>query len=120
VVALRRHSRVLAVLLVVVIVVAALVACWLLTPPHVYGDKVGICVHFLSAEDARLINESGARWIRIDASDNLTDFEVSIFNAKAFNLSVLVILDSWMFGQNTTFTLEQWKQKNYILRFELR
>jgi hypothetical protein len=109
-VALKRHSKALAVFLVVVIVVAALVASWLWTSPHVYGDNVGICVHFLSAEDARLVNESGARWIRIDASDNLTDFDVSICNAKAYNLSVLVILDSWMFGQNTTFTLEQWKQ----------
>ena len=57
-------------------------------------------------EEARLINASGARWVRLDASDS---FGEAIINAKAYQLKVLGILDSWMFNQSTTFTLEQWR-----------
>jgi hypothetical protein len=68
-------------------------------------DWVGISVHSLSMNEAQLVNESGARWIRIDASD---DFEAAVTNAKAHNLKVLGILDSWMFNQSITFTPEEW------------
>lgn len=32
-----------------------------------------------------------------------------IKNAKAYNLKVLAILDSWMFGKQTNFTIEDWR-----------
>ncbi|MGD0072546.1 MAG: hypothetical protein ABSB71_13420 [Candidatus Bathyarchaeia archaeon] len=70
------------------------------------NDWVGISLHSLSANEAQLVNESGARWIRIDASP---DFGTAVTNAKAYNLKVLGILDSWMFNQTTTFTLEEWR-----------
>jgi hypothetical protein len=69
-------------------------------------DWIGICVHSLSPNEAKLVNESGADWIRVDVSD---DFGTAITNAKAYNLSVLGILDSWMFNQTTMFTLEEWR-----------
>ena len=52
------------------------------------------------------MNQSGARWIRVDVS---SDFEAAATNAKAYNLSVLGILDSWMFNKSSTFTLEEWR-----------
>lgn len=66
----------------------------------------GISVHALSANEAQLISDSGARWIRIDVFEG---FETSITNAKAYNLSVLGILGSWMFNKQTVFTLEEWR-----------
>jgi hypothetical protein len=72
-------------------------------------QSIGICVHTLSAKDAQLVNRSGAKWIRIDATNNLTDFNASLHNAKAYNLSVLAILDSWMFNNSSIFTLDAWR-----------
>jgi hypothetical protein len=46
------------------------------------------------------------RWIRIEVSDS---FGEAIVNAKAYNLSVLGILDSWMFNKSTVFTLDEWR-----------
>jgi hypothetical protein len=60
----------------------------------------------LSANEAQLVSESGAGWVRVDASN---DFGTAVTNAKAYNLKVLGILDSWMFNQSTTFTLEEWR-----------
>lgn len=79
-------------------------------------DWIGICVHSLSPNEAKLVNESGAGWIRIDVSN---DFGTAITNAKACNLSVLGILDSWMFNQTTTFTLEEWRSNVtfYVSRY---
>ncbi len=77
-------------------------------PPPV-KDDVGICVHSLSESDAQLVEESTAGWIRIDASENLSDFGASVRNAKAYGLSVLGILDSWMFNKSTNFTLDDWR-----------
>ena len=71
-------------------------------------DYVGICVHNLITEDAQLISQSGARWIRIDISNNETDMNNSLANAKNYNLSVLGILGSWMFDKSCSFTLDQW------------
>lgn len=74
-------------------------------PSKISPDSVGICVHSLSESDAKLVNESGARWIRIDVS---SDFGAAAENAKAYNLSVLGILDSWMFNKSSVFSLEDW------------
>ena len=70
------------------------------------NDWIGISAHSLSANEAQLISESGAGWVRVDASD---DFGISVTNAKVYNLKVLGILDSWMFNQSITFTLEEWR-----------
>jgi hypothetical protein len=69
-------------------------------------DWIGICVHSLSPNETKLVSESGAGWIRVDVSD---DFGTAATNAKAHNLKILGILDSWMFNQTTTFTLEEWR-----------
>ena len=73
------------------------------------NDLVRISLHSLSADEAHIVNASGARWIRIDASEKLSDFNASIKNAEAYNLKVLGILDSWMFNESTIFTLEEWR-----------
>ena len=75
-------------------------------PNPIDNDWVGISLHSLSADEAQIVNASGARWIRIDA---FPEFETAIENAKAYDLKVLAILDSWMFGQQTNFTLEEWR-----------
>jgi len=108
--ALKNYSKPIAVLIVVVVLGAYLVASNIQpeTKPT-QPDWLGISVHFLSISEARLVNESGARWIRIDASENLGDFGVAVKNAKAYNLSVLAILDSWMFNKSTVFTLDDWR-----------
>lgn len=90
--------------LFVVLIVGAFVAT--VSPPHIERDSVGICVHALSADDARLVNASGAGWIRVDVSP---DFGAAVVNARAYNLSVLGILGSWMFSKRTMFTLEEWR-----------
>lgn len=111
--AFKKHPKTSAAIVIALVVSVLLIASWLWTPkqyPPVSGDWVGICVHSLSADDARLVGESGAKWIRIDATADLEDFDASMRNAKAYNLSVLVILDSWMFGQSTVFTLEAWQE----------
>jgi hypothetical protein len=53
-----------------------------------------------------MVNESGAGWIRIDVSQ---DFGAAVGNASAFNLSVLGILDSWMFDKSSVFSLNEWR-----------
>jgi hypothetical protein len=78
-------------------------------PNPIDNNWAGISLHSLSASEAQIVNASGARWIRIDASEKLSGFNASIKNAKAYNLSVLAILDSWMFNKNSTFTLEEWR-----------
>ena len=112
---LRKRPKTYAILAIALVVGAFLVASWLLPGPKpshkIEGDLVGICVHSLSANEAALVNESGARWIRIDVSD---DFGEAVTNAKAYNLSVLGILDSWMFNKATVFTLEEWPITSHI------
>ncbi|MCW3995352.1 MAG: hypothetical protein NWE98_04280 [Candidatus Bathyarchaeota archaeon] len=109
--AFKKHPKTFASITITFFVAAVLVASWLwVCKPPVSGTWVGICVHSLSTDDARLINESGARWVRIDANSNLTEFNASLHSAKAYNLSVLVILDSWMYGKSTVFTLEEWNR----------
>jgi hypothetical protein len=98
---------VLAIALIVSVIGAYVVTSnVLLTPNLIEKDWVGICVHSLSANEARSVNESGAGWIRADVSD---DFGILVTNAKAYDLKVLGILDSWMFNKQTTFTLEEWR-----------
>ena len=76
-------------------------------PAPVKADFVGICTHSLSAEEARLVKESGASWIRVDTSKN---FSEAVVNAKAQNLSVLGILGSGMFNWDWQhFTLTDWQ-----------
>lgn len=105
---LRKRPKTYAILAIALVVGAFLVASWLLfgSKPIEKTDFVGVCVRSLSANEVRLVNESGAGWIRIDASD---DFEGAVVNAKAYNLKVLCILDSWMFNKSSTFTLEEWR-----------
>jgi hypothetical protein len=80
------------------------------------NDWIGISVHSLSANEAQLVSESGAGWVRVDVSDG---FEAAVTNAKAYNLRVLGILDSWMFNQQTTFTLDEWRDAvtHYVSRY---
>lgn len=73
-------------------------------------SSVGICVHSLSQTEAKLVADSGAGWIRIDISNNQTNTQASLENAKKYNLSVLGILGSWMFNQSCTFSLDEWRQ----------
>ena len=93
-------------LIIVVVIVAYLIANNMsLMSNSPENEWIGISLHSLSATEVQIVNASGARWIRIDV---FPGFEAAIKNAKAQNLKVLAILDSWMFGQNTTFTLEEW------------
>ncbi len=75
-------------------------------PVKVNADFVGICTHWLSGEDAKLVKGSGAGWIRVDASVN---FSEAVVNAKAQNLRVLGILDSGMFNWSMNFLLTDWQ-----------
>lgn len=109
--ALKKHPKTYATLVIAVVIGAFFVASWLSSQPKqssIDSDVVGICVHSLSTDEAQLVNESGAGWIRIDASENLTDFGAAVKNATASGLKVLGILDSWMFNKSTVFTLQEW------------
>ena len=98
------------VLLIVLLVGAYFIANSLLPASKpIDNDWVGISLHSLSANEAQIVNASGERWIRIDVSEELSDFNISMKNAKDCNLSVLAILDSWMFNKSSTFTLEEWR-----------
>jgi hypothetical protein len=96
------------VLIIAVVIVAYLIANNNMLPAFnpAENEWIGISLHSLSANEAQIVNASGARWIRIDV---FPEFETAIKNAKTQNLKVLAILDSWMFGKNTTFTLEEWQ-----------
>ena len=103
---LKNHSKIIAVLAIALVIGAFFVASKMQPAPNsTQKDWIGISVHSLSMNEARLVNESGAYWIRIDVSD---DFGAAVTNAKAYNLKVLGILDSWMFNKATVFTLEEW------------
>ncbi len=103
--ALRKHPKASAAVAIVLVTSALLLASWLWTPKQ-SGDWVGICVHSLSANDARLVSESGAGWVRIDCYDEL---ETAAGNARAYGLKVLAILDSWTMNNQTVFTLAEWR-----------
>jgi hypothetical protein len=92
-------------LIAVLIICAFVVTVPPPSSPSIERSWIGICVHALSANNALLVSKSGAGWIRIDVSP---DFGEAVVNAKAYNLSVLGILASWMFNQSTIFTLEEW------------
>ncbi len=95
------------VLIVVLVIGAYFIANRLLPASNLIdGDWAGISLHSLSANEAQVVNASGARWIRIDV---FPEFETAIKNAKAYDLKVLAILDSWMFTNSTMFTLEEWR-----------
>jgi hypothetical protein len=109
---LKKQPKTYIALASILIIGILLLAGFLLFPPETskpQPDWAGICVHTLPAEDARLVNESSARWIRIDISNNQTDLNSSLANAKDYNLSVLGILGSWMFNKSCIFTLDDWK-----------
>jgi hypothetical protein len=113
----KKQSIKYSVLAIALVIGAYFTASMMLPVPNPTGnDWIGISVHSLSMNEAQLINESGACWIRADASD---DFEIAVTNAKAYNLKVLGILDSWMFNQTTTFTLEEWRDAvtHYVSRY---
>jgi hypothetical protein len=99
--------------LIGVILAAILVVAFLIpaTPPLTGSESVGICVHSLSLQDAELVSTSGAHWIRIDCNFSKSDFGDYLKNAKQHNLSVLAILDSWMFNGSCQFTLDEWQSK---------
>jgi hypothetical protein len=115
-----RKNRLIAVGAVIFAIV--LIACLVTsvnTPKIVMvkTDFVGICSHSLSAVDARLIKESGAGWVRLDA--NVT-FNEAVQNAKTQNLSVLGILGSWMFGGDWQhFSLIDWQTNvtDYVTKY---
>jgi hypothetical protein len=107
-----RNPKIFAVIAVVVVVGAYFISCRMQQPKAILqleNDYLGICVHSLSLNEAQVVNESGARWIRIDASEDLSNFGASVQNAKKYNLSVLAILDSWMFNKSTVFSLDDWR-----------
>jgi hypothetical protein len=117
-----RNPKIFAVIVVVVVVGAYFVSCSMQQPKNTLqleNDYLGISVHSLSLNEARVVNGSGARWIRIDASEDLSDFGASVQNAKAYNLSVLAILDSWMFNKSTLFSLDDWRGNvtYYVLQY---
>lgn len=93
--------------MIVLVIGAYFIANRLLPAPNpIDNDWAGISLHSLSASEAQIVNASGARWIRIDCYE---EFEIAVVNAKAYDSKVLGILDSWMFNQTTTFTLEEWR-----------
>ncbi len=75
--------------------------------PKISPETVGVCVHNLTEQDAQLISQSGAKWVRIDC--NGSAFSSWVQTAKAHNLSVLAILGSWMFNGSCSITLEDWE-----------
>jgi hypothetical protein len=93
--------------LIVVLVVAAYLVANNTAPATnpILKDWVGISLHALSESEAQIVNAGGARWIRTDISPEI---DMAIKNAKAYDLKVLGILDSWMFNKNSNFTLEEW------------
>jgi hypothetical protein len=101
----KKQTAIYAVLIIALIIGAFLIANRLMAPSTT-REWAGICVHSLSLNDAQLVNESGADWIRLDVSSG---FGEAVKNAKAYNLSVLGILDSWMFDRSSVFTLDEWR-----------
>lgn len=75
------------------------------SPKIVTKDWVGISLHELSKDEARIVKDSTASWIRIDV---FTENENALENAKDQDLKILAILDSWMFNKGINFTLDQW------------
>jgi len=63
-------------------------------------------LHSLRTDEAQLVKESGAGWIRIDCFEG---FETALANASTHGLKVLAILDSWIFDKSSIFTLEEWR-----------
>jgi hypothetical protein len=104
----KKQLALSSVLILILIIAAYSIAdkMMLPAPTPIERDWAGICVHSLSEDEAQLVSESGAGWVRIDVSEN---FGVAVTNAKAYNLKVLGILDSWMFNDSTTFTPEEWR-----------
>lgn len=103
----NRIKLLFVVLIIVLVIVAYFIAINMLPVFNPTGnDWVGIGLHSLSMNESQLVNASGARWIRIDCYE---EFEVAVVNAKAYDFKVLGILDSWMFKQQLTFTLEEWR-----------
>lgn len=98
-------------LICIVIVAALLVALLQRQSPNEISIEAGICVHTLTAQDAALVSESGASWVRIDCNASDPNFGNYIKNAKAQNLSVLAILDSWLFNGSCNFTITEWQNK---------
>jgi hypothetical protein len=70
------------------------------------GSRVGISLHALSEDDAKLVEESGVDWIRIDCSKEV---EAAFANAKNHGLKILAILDSWTLNYRSGFLLDEWE-----------
>jgi hypothetical protein len=102
----RKKQTVIYVACIIVLISGAFFIADKMTTPSPTREWVGICVHSLSLNESRLVNESGAGWIRIDAYPN---FGEAVENARAFNLSVVGVLYSWMFNKSSVFTLEEWR-----------
>ena len=99
------------IIIVVVTVALLIVNNEIANNEKIGGDWVGISLHPLSTDDlstdqAQLVKESGAGWIRIDCSEG---FDTTLENATDHDLNVLAILDSWMFDKSSDFTLEAWR-----------
>jgi hypothetical protein len=104
-------------LIIILVIATFLIANNMLPAFNPTGKEgIGISLHSLSANEAQIVNASSARWIRIDV---FPEFETAIKNAKAYDLNVLAILDSWMFDQQTTFTLEEWRENvtHYVSQY---
>ncbi len=105
---MRNRIKLLFVVLIIVLVIVAYFIANNMLPVFkpTGNDWVGISLHSLSMNESQMVNASGARWIRIDCYEK---FEIAVVNAKAYDFRVLGILDSWMFNQQLTFTLEEWR-----------
>jgi hypothetical protein len=70
------------------------------------GDWAGISLHSLSEEDAKLVKDTGAVWIRIDCFE---EADAALLNARTYGFKVLGILDSWTMNNQTVFSLDEWE-----------
>lgn len=118
---MKRIYNVVPIILLISFTTIAYVAT--LSPPQqlqtqkIDPQTVGICVHYLSTDDAQIVSQAGVRWIRIDC--NGTQFGEWVKTAKAYNFSVLAILGSWMYNGSCNITLKEWNQSvtYYVTRY---
>jgi hypothetical protein len=101
---LRNRIKLTFAISIIIVVVTVALLIW--KNDKISGDWIGISLHSLETDEAQLVKESGAGWIRIDCFEG---FKTDLENATTHGLKVLAILDSWMFDESSIFTLEEWR-----------
>lgn len=101
----KKTLTALFVTILVIMVVTYLILSSFFLSPKDQNEPLSVSLHSLSFEEATSLNESGVTWIRIDINQTVKE---SLDNAKAYNLNVLGILDSWTMNYNLTFTIDEW------------